>query len=95
MANMVSDCCGGSVIYATWHEKYPLGIKEFNGVGILYRFWMCEACRRECEPVEACEVCGTILQDGECPECHECHEYPDQQRILNAEHEQEVESLWR
>lgn len=60
--NIVSECCHAPVIIGNKPE-YPLGGKVWRE---LYRIELCGKCGKECETVQACEVCGEVNCYGLC-----------------------------
>lgn len=62
MPNLVSECCNRSTENGTYRE-FPLGGSTW---GIDYKIKVCECCGKECDEVEACEVCGVVGCSEEC-----------------------------
>jgi hypothetical protein len=79
----VSNCCEASVIEGVRRE-YPLGGRTW---GMDYKLQVCDKCKKECDEVAACEVCGEISCKGECEEL----KVQDEQRKLNYELDQAAE----
>jgi hypothetical protein len=63
--NLVSSCCAAPLITRTRNEN-PLGDKEYNGLGLNYKYTACESCGEECEELEQCEICGLIGCKEDC-----------------------------
>lgn len=46
-------------------REFPLGGITWS---IAYNIKVCECCGKECDEVEACEICGVVGCSGECEE---------------------------
>ncbi|MDF2651397.1 MAG: hypothetical protein K0Q73_7202 [Paenibacillus sp.] len=69
--NIISNCCGKSIVQGT-KQEHPLNDRFSIG----YKTDVCEECGNEADPIEACDCCGepseelkeTVLGDY-CTEC--------------------------
>lgn len=61
MPNLVSECCHRTVVVGSFKE-FPLGGSTWYQS---FKVDVCECCGKECDEVEACEVCG-VVGCGEC-----------------------------
>lgn len=60
--NMVSQCCGASIVEGI-ERDYPLGGSVW---GINYKVEVCGKCGKEAEEVEECGICGEVGCFNEC-----------------------------
>lgn len=67
MPNIVSECCNVTV-----QDGMKRDFPYDNFRPIYYSIRYCDSCGKECDEVEACEVCGVPGCSGECEKGGDC-----------------------
>jgi hypothetical protein len=86
LMNTISQCCKASVS-PDLKREYPLGGNTWSQT---FKIEVCDSCQKECETMEACEICGEVNCQGECEEtflCYKCEEAVALEEKFNKDHE--------